>query len=179
MIREALEEGFCASYMGLPATPLPVAGSTLSTAPLSRMGCPATRRGLCERSAPPSAPGGDSGVPTGLGGSPHGLAGVGEPAPPPNWPQSGSVKLAPSPPVTYRFPSGPKARWPMECEGYCWHHWSVISGCSAPVATPVPGSTGIRERLPVTVQPSVVGPGGVGQPSPQLVGLPSGLKSWV
>jgi hypothetical protein len=67
----------------------------------------------------------------------------------------------------------------MECEGNCWHHWSVISDCSAPLVTPVAGSTGIRERLPVTGQPSVVGPGGVGQPSPQLVGLPSGLKSWV
>src|SRR5215211_3479886 len=98
MMREALDDGAWELNSGLPATPLPVAGSTRSTAPLSRMGCPATRRGLWERSAPPSALGGLSAVPTGLGGSPHGLAGVGEPAPPPNWPQSGSVKLAPSPP---------------------------------------------------------------------------------
>ena len=67
----------------------------------------------------------------------------------------------------------------MECEGYCWHHPSVISGCSGPLAAPVAGSTGIRDRLPVTVQPSVVGPGGVGQPSPQVAGLPTGLRSWV
>src|SRR5574341_167211 len=168
MIREASEDGFCGSYIGLPTTPLPLAGSTLSTAPLSRIGWPATRRGLCERRAPPSDAGGLSGVPTGLGGSPQGLAGVGEPAPPPNWPQSGLLKLAPSPAVTYRFPSGPKARCPMEWEGNCWHHLSEISGCSAPVAIPLDGSTGMRERFPVTGQPSVVAPGGVGQVSPQV-----------
>src|ERR687887_564372 len=179
MIREALDAGAWELYIGLPATPLPVAGSTRSTAPLSRMGSPATRRGLCERSAPPSAPGGLSAVPTGLGGSPQGFAGVGEPAPPPNWPQSALLKLAPSPPLTYRSPSGPKARCPMEWEGNCWHHWSVISGCSAPLATPLAGATGVRGRVPVTVQPSVVAPGGVGQVSPQLAGLPSGLWSWV
>src|SRR4030095_14121176 len=177
MIRDASEEGLAELYIGLPATPLPVAGSTRSTAPPSRMGCPATRRGLCERSAPPSASGGLSAVPTGLGGSPQGLGGVGELAPPPYWPQSALLKLAPSPPVTYRLPSGPNARWPMEWEGNCWHQSSVISGCSGPLATPVAGSTGMRDRLPVTVQPSVVGPGGVGQLSPQLAGLPSGLKS--
>src|SRR5438034_11372444 len=133
MIRDASEEGFAGSYIGLPATPLPVAGSTRRTAPPSRMGWPTTRRGLCERSAPPSAPGGLSAVPTGLGGSPQGLAGVGVLARlPPYWPQSGLVKLAPSPPDTYRLPSGPKARCPMEWEGNCWHHWSVISGCSPP-----------------------------------------------
>src|SRR4029453_1796512 len=129
MVREALDEGFCELYIGLPGTPLPVAGSTRSTSPPRRRGWPATRRGLCERNAPPSAPGGVRAVPTGSGGSPHGLAGVGEPAPPPNWPQSVLLKLAPSPPLTYRLPSGPKARCPMECEGNCWHHWSVISGC--------------------------------------------------
>src|SRR5215216_3674812 len=166
MVREAFEDGLWELYRGLPATPLPVAGSTRRTAPLSRMGWPATRRGLWERNAPPSAVGGLSAVPTGLGGSPQGLAGVCELALPPYWPQSGLLKLAPSPPDTYRFPSGPKARCPMECDGNCWHHWSVIRGCSPPVATPVVGSTGMRDRLPVTVQPSVVAPGGVGQPSP-------------
>src|ERR687887_2265084 len=166
MIREALDAGLCELYSGLPGTPLPVAGSTLSTAPLSRVGSPATRRGLCERSAPPSAPGGLSAVPTGLGGSPQGFAGVGEPAPPPNWPQSALLKLAPSPPLMYRSPSGPKARWPMEWEGNCWHHSSEISGCSGPVATPVEGSTGMRDRLPVTGQPSVVAPGGGGGGGP-------------
>src|SRR5919198_3859067 len=166
MIREALEAGLCALNIGLPATPLPVAGSTLSTAPPSRIGSPATRRGLCDRRAPPSAAGGTSAVPTGFGGSPQGLAGVGDSAPPPNWPQSALLKLAPSPPVTYRFPSGPKARWPMEWEGNCWHHSSEISGCSGPVATPVEGSTGMRDRLPVTGQPSVVAPGGGGAAAP-------------
>src|SRR4029450_11842985 len=154
MIREALEDGFWELYIGLPGTPLPVAGSTLSTAPSSRMGCPAGRRGLWERSAPPSAPGGESGVPTEPGGSPQGLAGVGEPAPPPNWPQSVLVKLAPSPPVTYRFPSGPKARCPMECEGNCWHQSSAISGCSAPLADPEQGAAGVRGRLAVAVPPA-------------------------
>src|SRR6266545_7721272 len=58
MIREALEDGLRELSIGLPTTPLPVAGSTLSTAPLSRIGWPATRRGLWERRAPPSAAGG-------------------------------------------------------------------------------------------------------------------------
>ena len=62
MIRRALTSVLLA--IGFPGAPAPVAGSTRSTAPPSRMGCPATRRGLCERSAPPSASGGLSAVPT-------------------------------------------------------------------------------------------------------------------
>src|SRR4030095_8727584 len=113
MIREASDAGAWELYIGLPGTPLPVAGSTRSTAPSSRMGSPATRRRVCERSAPPSAPRGRSAVPTGLGGSPQGFAGVGEPAPPPNWPQSALLKLAPSPPLTYRLPCGAEGRGPV------------------------------------------------------------------
>ena len=58
---------------GLPGTPAPVAGSIRRTAPSSVAG-PSVRRTLWLRSAPPSAPGGLSGVPTAPGGSPHGFA---------------------------------------------------------------------------------------------------------
>ena len=48
----------------------------------------------------------------------------------------------------------------MEWLGYCWHQ-SSTSTCSVPVMTlPLAVS---RERRPLTTQPSVVGPGGVGQ----------------
>ena len=106
------------------------------------------------RSAPPS-----------LAGSAHGLTGVGVPASdPPPWPESAKVKLAPSPPLMYSAPSGPNATVPIEWLGYCWHQ-SLIRTCSGPVLTsPLTGS---RDSRALTRHPSVVGPGGVGQASPQ------------
>ncbi len=72
---------------GLPGAAAPVAGSIRRMEPFSRRASPAGRRGLWLRSAPPSAVGLVSGVPTGKGGSPQGLAGVGLP--------SASAELAP------------------------------------------------------------------------------------
>src|ERR671937_1386557 len=86
---------------GLLGSAAPVAGSTRRTAPLRTAGSPGLRRRLWLRSAPPSAVGAVSAVPTAPGGSPQGLAGVGVPERvPPNWPQSAAVKLAHSPPET-------------------------------------------------------------------------------
>jgi hypothetical protein len=52
----------------------------------------------------------------------------------------------------------------MEWLGNCWHQ-SLTSTCSGPVAVdPLAVS---RDSRPETTHPSVVAPGGVGQPSPQ------------
>ena len=64
---------------GLPGAAAPVVGSRRRIAPLRVTGSPAARRTLWLRSAPPSAVGGVSAVPAGLGGSAQGLAGVGLP----------------------------------------------------------------------------------------------------
>jgi hypothetical protein len=52
---------------GLPALAAPVAGFTLSNVPSSETASPTGRRTDCERSAPPSALGGDRFVPAGEG----------------------------------------------------------------------------------------------------------------
>ena len=66
---------------GLFGRPLPVVGSTRITVPSRFTGSPVVRESWL-RSAPPSAVGGAGAVPTGTGGSPQGLTGVG-PVPPP------------------------------------------------------------------------------------------------
>src|SRR3954453_3220452 len=76
---------------GFPGAAAPVAGSILSSVPFLTTEIPAresgVRRRLCERSAPPSAPGGFWIPPPPAGGSWHGLGGVGESGPlPPPWP---------------------------------------------------------------------------------------------
>src|SRR6202008_2524401 len=153
---------------GLPGMPAPVSGSTRRIVPFSVTGPPAGRRTDCERSAPPSAVGAIRFVPAGLGGSAHGFL---------TWPQSAKLKLAPSPPPTYSAPSGPNVTVPTECDGYCWHQ-PLSSTCSAPVATPL-ASIVSRDSLPVTRQPSSVGPGGDGQPPPRRGALPPGSASYV
>ena len=57
----------------------------------------------------------------------------------------------------------------MEWLGNCWHQ-SLISTCSEPVIT-FPDAVR-RDSRALTRQPSVVGPGGVGQLSPQVGGTP-------
>ena len=75
-----------------------------------------------------------------------------------------TVKLAPSPPPTYSAPSGPNATLPIEWLGNCWHQSSMRT-CSGPLMV-VPLTVN-RDRRALATQPSVVGPGGVGQVSPQ------------
>src|SRR5476651_1901682 len=79
------------------------------------------------------------------------------------------LKLAPSPPLTYSAPSAPKRRSPTEWLGNCWHQ-SLIRTCSVPVIT-LPAAVSFDSR-PLTTQPSVVGPGGVGQASFQTGAVP-------
>ena len=136
---------------GLPGSDAPVAGSTRRIDPSSPAGSPLVRRSWL-RNAPPWSDG-----------SPHGLTGL------PSWPQSTNVKLAPSPPLTYRAPSAPKVRSPIEWLGYCWHQ-SSISTCSGPVIR-FPDAVS-RERRPLTTHPSLVGPGGVGHGSDSTPGVP-------
>src|SRR5215218_7399366 len=147
---------------GLSVGAAPVAGSTRMMLPSSETGSPPVRRSWL-RSAPPSAVGGASVAPTPPGGSPQGLSGL------PSWPQSAKLKLAPSPPLAYSFPSGPNSTVPIEWLGYCWHQ-SSTSTCSLPViALPLACS---RDRRPLTTQPSAVAPGGVGQGSEYTPGVP-------
>src|SRR5947209_19432247 len=61
-------------YSGFVGSALPVDGSTRMIVPLSSLGSVAARRRLNERSAPPSAVGGDSVPPTPAGGSPQRLS---------------------------------------------------------------------------------------------------------
>jgi hypothetical protein len=56
------------------------------------------------------------------------------------------VKLAPSPALRYRNPSGPKFMSPIEWLGYCWHQLPEMSGTSVPVM--VGTSTTMRESRP-------------------------------
>jgi hypothetical protein len=85
------------------------------------------------------------------------------------------LKLAPSPPLTYSDPSGPKWRSPIEWLGYCWHQPST-STCSDVETFPC---TVRRARRPLTTQPSVVGPGGVGQASFHVGAVPPIGASYV
>src|SRR3954454_23810199 len=88
-MRDALDDGAAALYIGLPATPAPVSGFTRRSAPLRTRGSPAGRRTLCARIAPPRPVGEVFATPLPPGGSPHGFFGVGLLARlPPNWPQS-------------------------------------------------------------------------------------------
>ena len=80
------------------------------------------------------------------------------------------LKLAPSPPVTYRYPSGPKASAPPAWLGNCWHHSPFAPSPMrfrrlAGLATFDVRLTVYRSSLLRTVQPSVVAPGGLGQAS--------------
>src|SRR5215210_8135576 len=160
MMRRALGSELPAR--GLSGIALPVAGSTRRMEPLKPTGSPPVRKSWL-RSAPPSAVGGARVAPTPPGGSPQGLSGE------PSWPQSAKLKLAPSPPLAYSFPSSPKSTVPIEWLGYCWHQ-SSISTCSAPViALPLACS---RDRRPLTTQPSAVAPGGVGHGSEYTPGVP-------
>src|SRR5262245_51775550 len=164
------------AIQGFPGAAAPVVGSMRRSEPFRRPG-PFARPGLCDRRAPPCAVGGVSLPPTPAGGSPHGVFGVGDPLPPPPCPQSAKLKLAPSPPVTYSIPSGPNLRSPTEWLGYCWLHWLLIRTCGDPTTTS-PDSW-IRMSFPVTTQPSVVGPGGVGHASFHLGAVPPGRASYV
>src|SRR5262249_20894700 len=71
---------------GLSAIPAPVEGFSRRSVPLRGTGCPAGRRRLWLRSAPPSAVGAVIAPPTPPGGSAQGFLGVGLPALPPPWP---------------------------------------------------------------------------------------------
>src|SRR5205814_4174355 len=77
----------------------------------------------------------------------------------PNWPKSVASKFAPSPPETYRAPSGPNFRSPMEWLGYCWHQ-SLMSTCSVPVHwLPLAvslDSRALTTQLPPFAPPSMV-----------------------
>ena len=65
---------------------------------------------------------------------------------------------------------------PIEWLGCCWHQ-SLMSTCSGPVLTsPLAWS---RDSRPLTTQPSVVGPGGVGQASFQTGAVPPIAASYV
>jgi hypothetical protein len=72
------------------------------------------------------------------------------------------LKLAPSPPLAYSLPSGPKSTVPIEWLGYCWHQ-SSTSTCSLPII--VLPLAWRRDSRPLTTHPSSVGPGGVGHGS--------------
>ena len=62
----------------------------------------------------------------------------------------------------------------MEWLGYCWHHpW--ISTCSLVAVFP---DSVRRASRPWTTQPSVVGPGGVGQASFHVGAVPPGGASY-
>src|SRR5262245_5380130 len=170
-IRRALVSGPMTGLSGIGA---PVAGSIRRIAPSRPVGSALLRRSWLRR-APPSAVGGVRAAPTPPGGSPHGFSGL------PSWPQSVKLKLAPSPPLTYRAPSAPKASEPTEWLGYCWHQSSTRT-CSGPVIT-LPLACK-RETRPLITQPSAVAPGGVGQPSevpptlPHRGAVPPMAASW-
>src|SRR4249920_3061762 len=157
---------------GFPAIACPVSGSSRSSAPSRPVGSEVVRASWL-LSAPPSDAGGERAVPTPPGGSPHGFLGL------PAWPQSARVKLAPSPPLTYRAPSGPNASSPIEWLGYCWHQ-SVIRSVWPETVLPLNVR---RTRRPVATQPSVSPPGGSGQGSyvssgrPHCGALPPGSAS--
>jgi hypothetical protein len=79
------------------------------------------------------------------------------------------LKLAPSPAPAYRYPSRPNNSVPIEWLGNCWHQ-PLTSTCSLPVITfPLICS---RDTRADTTQPSVVGPGGVGQASFHVGAVP-------
>jgi hypothetical protein len=71
------------------------------------------------------------------------------------------LKFAPSPPLTYSWPSEPKTSDPTVWLGYCWHQ-SSISTCSPPTMVLPVGLASNRDNRPLTTQPSDVEPGGEG-----------------
>src|SRR6266550_2028787 len=153
---------------GLPGIPAPVVGFSLRIAPSRVVGSPVVPISWARR-APPSAVGGANAPP---GGSPHGFAGVTTGSVvPPNCPQSAALKFEPSPSLAYSAPSCPKRSVPAEWLGNCWHQSSTRTCSPGVIVSPL---TANRARRLLATQPSVVGPGGVGQVSPQR-GAGSGL----
>ena len=70
----------------------------------------------------------------------------------------------------YSAPSGPKRTSPIEWLGNCWHQ-SFTSTVSF-VIWLVAGLMVRRDSRPLTTQPLVVAPGGVGQPSESAPAVP-------
>ncbi len=144
--------------------PAPVAGSTRRTVPSRVTGSPSVRRSWL-RSAPPSAVGGVSVAPGAPGGSPQGFSGL------PSWPavdevEAGAVAAADVERARRRRTRARRSSG------------SGTAGTSPRRAPARLRSSrcrrrGRRESRPLTTQPSVVGPGGVGQSSGGCPGAPA------